>query len=179
ASNENPLGPSAKAVLAVREMHPDYHLYPDGAAFSLKEKIARLRGVALEQITLGNGSDEIFGLILKCFVQPGQEIIISQYAFAAYGIAAKAQGAQLIEVPAKAWGCDLDGILASITQNTRVIFIANPNNPTGTWITKAMLQDFLQSVPDHVLVVLDQAYFEYMQDEQYPNGADYLCHFDN
>lgn len=179
ASNENPVGPSPKAIEAIRRMSLDFHFYPEGSAYQLKQRLSEVHQRDVTQITTGNGSDEIFGMILKCFVQSHHEVMASQYAFAAYAIATKAHNAKFVEVPAKAWGCDLEAMLHRINENTRVIFIANPNNPTGTWIDTESLRQFLKAVPSHVLVVVDQAYFEYMQTADYPNAADFLDEFEN
>jgi histidinol-phosphate aminotransferase len=184
ASNENPLGPSPRAVAAIQQGLPELARYPDGNGFILKQALSEKFGVALNQITLGNGSNDILELVARTFVQPGQEVIFSQHAFAVYPIATQAVGGKAIIVPAKDWGNDLAGMLKAINGNTRVIFIANPNNPTGTWIDSKALTQFLDKVPERVIVVLDEAYFEYamhpaMQADAYPDGMRLLTQYPN
>ena len=184
ASNENPLGPSAKALAAIRDGMAELARYPDGNGFILKQALCDKLGVDLNQVTLGNGSNDILELVARTFVQPGQEVIFSQHAFAVYPIATQAVGGKAVIVPAKNWGNDLDAMLKAINDNTRAIFLANPNNPTGTWIDRDLLIQFLKQVPAHVLVVLDEAYFEYaihpaMQADGYPDGMQLLAQFPN
>ena len=184
ASNENPLGPSRKALAAIEQGLVELARYPDGNGFILKQALSDKFNVELNQITLGNGSNDILELVARTFVQPGQEVIFSQHAFAVYPIATQAVGGKAVIVPAKDWGNDLDGMLKAINDNTRVMFIANPNNPTGTWIVRDALQQFLDKVPEHVVVVLDEAYFEYaihpaMQAEGYPDGMQLLDQYPN
>lgn len=179
ASNENPLGPSPAAVVALKEGLHDLARYPDGNGFVLKQALSKKFSVKLNQITLGNGSNDILELITRAFVQQGEEVIFSQHAFAVYPIATQAVGGKSVVVPARDWGNDLDAMLAAITDKTRVIFIANPNNPTGTWLDEATLTGFLDQVPERVIVVLDEAYFEYaqhpsMQLKDYPDGMQLL-----
>jgi histidinol-phosphate aminotransferase len=184
ASNENPLGPSRKALAAIEQGLAELARYPDGNGFILKQALSDKCAVELSQVTLGNGSNDILELVARTFVQPGQEVIFSQHAFAVYPIATQAVGGKAIIVPAKAWGNDLDAMLKAISENTRVIFIANPNNPTGTWIQQPALQLFLDRVPKHVVVVLDEAYFEYaihpaMHADDYPDGMQLLDRYPN
>ena len=131
------------------------------------------------QITLGNGSDDIFNFVLRAFSGPGDEVIVSQYGFAAYAIAATVVGASVVQVPAVNWGHDLAAMFEAITEKTKVVFIANPNNPTGTWNTTTALKTFLDKVPEQVIVVVDQAYFEYMTDELYPDAKQWLSDYPN
>ena len=179
ASNENPLGTSAAVQAAIRAASGDLGRYPEGAAAELRSALARQLEVDEAQILFGNGSDEIFTLLCRGFVGPGKEVIVSQYAFAAYGIAARSVGAELAVVPAKDYGHDLDAMLARVTPATRLIFLANPNNPTGTYFSAATLDAFLARVPAQVLVVLDEAYAELMSAGEYPNGLHRLGRYPN
>ena len=177
ASNENPLGPSPKVTAAISQALPELTRYPDGSGFILKDKLAAHYAVDPNQITLGNGSNDILELIARAWLAPGRNAIFSAHAFAVYPIATLASGAQCREVPAKDYGHDLDAMAAAIDSNTRVIFIANPNNPTGTWFEEAEFEAFMQKVPAGVIVVLDEAYVEYFPEnfnslkflDQYPN----------
>jgi histidinol-phosphate aminotransferase len=162
ASNENPLGPSPVAMEAAREALEEMSRYPDGNGFSLKQALARFLAVATSQLTLGNGSNDVLEIIARCFAGPGAEVIYSQHAFAVYPLATLAIGARGVEVPAKNWGHDLDAMASAVTDQTRLIFVANPNNPTGTVEGEGAIRAFLDRVPPRVLVVLDEAYCEYL-----------------
>lgn len=175
ASNENPLGPSPKALAAIRAELDELTRYPDGNGFSLKTLLAERCGVTTAQVTLGNGSNDILELVARAYLAPGLNAVFSEHAFAVYPIATQAVGAQAKVVPAVNFGHDLPAMLAAIDANTRVVFIANPNNPTGTWFGKQALQDFLAGVPENVLVVLDEAYIEYAEGDELPNGLDFLA----
>lgn len=164
ASNENPLGPSRLALRAARAALRDMHLYPDGNAYYLKQKLAAHLRVRPENIILGNGSNEVLELIGHAVLGPGAEAVVSQYCFAVYPIVTHLFGARLVEVPARNYGHDLDAMLGAVGPATRVIFVANPNNPTGTRVPNVELLRFVNSVPAHVLVVIDEAYYEYMED---------------
>lgn len=179
ASNENPLGPSELAVAACRKAADGIYLYPDSSGFELKKKLAEKYSVTPAQITLGNGSNDVLDLIARAFLEPGKSAVFSAHAFVVYPIAVQACGARAIVTPAKAWGHDLDAMLAAIEDDTRVIFIANPNNPTGTWVDKTSLEHFLDAVPEDVIVVLDEAYTEYVTEAEFPNGLDYLERYPN
>jgi histidinol-phosphate aminotransferase len=184
ASNENPLGPSPMAIKAIQKEIDDLARYPDGNGFALKTKLSEKLRVNTNQITLGNGSNDILEFVARTFVQPAKEVIFSEYSFAVYPLVTQAIGATPRVVPAKNWGHDLQAMLEAITGNTRLIFIANPNNPTGTWLTRNELLEFLKQVPEHVLVVLDEAYFEYAQHEitgltDFPDGVQLLSEFEN
>ncbi|MES2821912.1 MAG: histidinol-phosphate transaminase [Pseudomonadota bacterium] len=179
ASNENPLGPSPKVLEAIRVALAELTRYPDGNGFALKSRLAACCGVTVEQVTLGNGSNDILELVARAYLAPGLNAVFSEHAFAVYPIATQAVGAEGRAVPAKAFGHDLEAMLAAIDVKTRVVFIANPNNPTGTWFGPAALADFLARVPDHVLVVLDEAYIEYAEGGELPNGLDYLSRHPN
>ena len=179
ASNENPLGPSPKAVAAIKAQLGELTRYPDGNGFALKEKLAERCCVPLAQVTLGNGSNDILELVARAYLAPGLNAVFSEHAFAVYPIATQAVGAQAKAVPAQRWGHDLPAMLAAIDQNTRVVFIANPNNPTGTWFGAEELKTFLKAVPEHVLVVLDEAYIEYAAGGDLPDGLKYLASHPN
>jgi histidinol-phosphate aminotransferase len=163
ASNENPLGPSPKAVEAMQKAILESHIYPDGAGYRLREAIAGKFGVGLEQIVLGNGSNEIIELIGHAFLQPGDQVITAEHAFVVYKLMATLFGAETVEVPDPGLVHDLDGMLAAITPRTRELFIANPNNPTGTIVDPDALDRFMDKVPDHVVVVIDEAYYEFLE----------------
>jgi histidinol-phosphate aminotransferase len=177
ASNENPLGPSPLALEAARRALSEVARYPDGNGFALKRALAAKHGVALEQITLGNGSNDILELTARAFLTPNHEVVFSGHAFAVYPIVTQAVGARAVVTPAKNWGHDLEAMRAAVNARTRLVFIANPNNPTGTWLRAAELQAFLASLPSHVIAVLDEAYFEYVREPDYPDGAGWLSRF--
>ena len=165
ASNENPLGPSPKVVAHLKKIlnNPlELSRYPDGNGFILKNKLVeKLSLDSVDQITLGNGSNDVLDILARTFSGVGDEVIFSQYAFAVYPIATQAVGATAVITQAKDWGHDLKAMLSAITEKTKLIFIANPNNPTGTCLNKQNLQKFLQQVPEHIVVVIDEAYEEY------------------
>jgi len=165
ASNENPLGTGAKVSAAIQATIPELTRYPDGSGFSLKAALSAKLGVAPDQITLGNGSSEILELVMRTFVTPEHEVVFSQHAFALYPILTQAVGAKATVVPAKNYGHDLSAMLASISDNTRLVFIANPNNPTGTLLQQQELEAFVVALPANVLCVLDEAYYEFVQPE--------------
>ena len=179
ASNENPLGPGKLALHAARQALEQLHRYPDGAGFHLKAALVEKFNLRPEQITLGNGSNDLLELIGRAFLNRGDEVIFSQHAFAVYMLVTLGCSAKPVEVPAQLFGHDLAAMADAITERTRVIFIANPNNPTGTWFHKHALDAFLARVPEHVLVVLDEAYVEYVEEDGYPNGFDYLGRYSN
>lgn len=184
ASNENPLGTSPRALEVVRRSLSGLERYPDDGAFALKSKLAARHGVTMAQITLGNGSSNVLDLVARAFVAPGNEMVFSQHAFLLYPIIAQACGARAVMTPATGWGHDLDAMLAAITPATRLVFIANPNNPTGTWLRGAQLEGFLQRVPPHVIVLVDEAYFEYAIFAQtgavdYPDAMAWVGRYDN
>ncbi len=174
ASNENPLGPSPLVLAAMRECLDSIALYPDANGFRLKQALRTLLNISTEHITLGNGSNDVLDLVARVFVAPGDEVIFSQYAFLVYPLVTAAVGGEARVIPAKDWGHDLGSMAAAVTSRTKVIFIANPNNPTGTYSSGAELEAFLASVPSDVIVVLDEAYFEYVQNTDYPNGLEYV-----
>ncbi|ASF47455.1 histidinol-phosphate transaminase [Methylovulum psychrotolerans] len=163
ASNENPLGPSPKAVAAMQAVLADLALYPDGSGFHLKQALAAKYGLDASQITLGNGSNEILELVARAFLTPELAVVFSQHAFAVYPLVTQAVGATAIVVPARDYGHDLAAMAAAVTAQTRLVFIANPNNPTGTLLAQAELEAFIAALPETVICVLDEAYFEFVQ----------------
>ncbi len=179
ASNENPLGTGRKVAEAIQNTLPEIARYPDGSGYALKTAISARWAVGLAQITLGNGSSEILELVMRTFVAPEHEVVFAQHAFALYPILTQAVGAKAVVVPAKNYGHDLDAMRAAVTAKTRVVFIANPNNPTGTLLAPQAVQDFIASLPKSVLCVLDEAYYEFVDPavrtesmqwpSQYPN----------
>ncbi|MDY6814921.1 MAG: histidinol-phosphate transaminase [Pseudomonadota bacterium] len=179
ASNENPLGPSEKALAAAREALSEMCLYPDGNGFDLKQALSERFGVGMDQITLGNGSNDVLEVIARCFADADSEVVFSQYAFAIYPLVTQAIGAKGVSVPAKEWGHDLDAMAGAVTERTRLIFLANPNNPTGTVHTADAIEGFLAKIPEDVLVVLDEAYCEYFTGTEYPDGIELLQRFPN
>jgi histidinol-phosphate aminotransferase len=179
ASNENPLGVSPLAMVAMQGALSDIARYPDGNGFELKQALAQRFGVALPQIVLGNGSNDVLDMAARAFLAPGVEAIYSQHAFAVYPIATQSIGATGIEVPARNFGHDLEAMLAAVTPLTRLVFIANPNNPTGTLLRSADLLRFLQALPAQVIVVLDEAYNEYLPEELKTDSVGWLRQFPN
>ncbi len=164
ASNENPHGPSRAALTAMRKALTQANLYPDGNAFYLKQKLAAKLGVTPGHVILGNGSNEIIEFVGHTIITPGSEVVVSQYCFAVYPIVTALFGGKLKVVPAKNYGHDLDGMLAAITPETRILFVANPNNPTGTSVGREELARFVAAVPETVVVALDEAYIEFLED---------------
>lgn len=177
ASNENPLGPSPQAVEAARAALADVGRYPEGTGFALKRALAARLGVTMEQITLGNGSNDVLELVARAFANDGDEVVYAEHAFAVYELATRAVGARGVVVPARDWGHDLEAMRAAVTPRTRLVFIANPNNPTGTWVDRDALEAFLRALPGHVVAVVDEAYFEYVQNPEYPNALEWLPRF--
>lgn len=163
ASNENPLGPSPLALQAMRSALERAHFYPDGGGYKLRGIIAERLGLERSNIVLGNGSNEIIEFIGHAFLRPGDEVVTSRHAFAVYSLMAQLFGATTIEVPDPGFQHDLPAMLAAITPKTRQLFIANPNNPTGTLLSQAQIDDFMAKVPDHLLVIFDEAYFEFVE----------------
>ncbi len=179
ASNENPLGISPKAEFAIQDALLDIARYPDGNSFALREAVSKKYNVAQNQIVFGNGSNDILELAARAFLSAGWEAIYSEHAFAVYPLVTQATGAKGIVVPAKNFGHDLTAMLAAITPKTRIIFVANPNNPTGTLLGKDELLAFLKLVPKAILVVLDEAYDEYLSVENKSEAISWISQFDN
>jgi histidinol-phosphate aminotransferase len=179
ASNENPLGPSPKALAAIEKTLTDLCRYPDGNGFNLKQALSNRFGIRPEQITLGNGSNDVLEVITRCFAAPGDEVVFSQYAFAVYPLVTQAIGAIGVSVPARDYGHDLEAMADAITDRTKLVFVANPNNPTGTVHGATAIEAFLDRIPSRVLVVLDEAYCEYLQGKEYLDGLSLLERFPN
>ena len=179
ASNENPLGISPEAHVAMQDAMEDIARYPDGNSVELRDAVSAKFGVKTDQIVFGNGSNDILELAARAFLASGDEAVYAKHAFAVYALVTQAVGAKGVVVPAKDFSHDLPAMLAAINDKTRIVFIANPNNPTGTLIAKDALKDFLAKVPKHVLVVLDEAYDEYLSDEHKSEAIDWLKDFDN
>ena len=186
ASNENPMGPPAAAVEAARACLAEIELYPDGEGFALKQRLAEQLGIAPEQITLGNGSNELLVMLAETFLEPGREAIYDQHAFVIYPLATRATGAtgrvakSLPPTHARQpLGHDPAAFADCLGPHSRLMFIANPNNPTGSWITLTDLRTLLEQVPRDVIVVLDEAYAEYVTDPEYPDGLLLLAEFPN
>jgi histidinol-phosphate aminotransferase len=174
ASNENPLGPSPKAVEAIGRQIAGLHRYPDGAGHVLLNKLAAKLDVSPEQIVMGNGSDDILGLLSRALLQPGDEAIIPVPSFLMYRIVTQSAGAVPVQIPLRDMGIDLEEILRRVTPRTRLIFICNPNNPTGTMVTQDALKSLLEALPPEVLVVLDEAYIEFVRDPRCAQGLSFL-----
>jgi len=164
ASNENPFGPSPLAIAAMQKEIAGVNLYPDGNAFYLKQKLAAKLGVETNNLVLGNGSNEIIEFVTHALLAPGADVVVSQYCFAIYPIVAKMFGANLVIIPAKNYGHDLPAMLKAITPKTRIVFVANPNNPTGTLAPREEVIQFVNDIPDDVLLVMDEAYIEFLND---------------
>ena len=179
ASNENPLGIPDSAKQAMMAAIADLSRYPDSNGFDLKAAISAKFGLPTDWITLGNGSNDILELAARSLVSPGQSVVYSQYSFAVYPLATQAIGARAIVVAAKDFGHDLPAMRAAITDDTRLIFVANPNNPTGTFIEGEQIAAFIQSVPSHVVVVLDEAYTEYLSPEQRYDALSWVAQHPN
>jgi histidinol-phosphate aminotransferase len=173
ASNENPLGPSAKAVAAIEAALGDLHRYPDGGGFALKRKLAAKLGVQPEEILLGNGSNEVLELVARAFLRPGEEAVMSEQAFVVYASVVQATAGIPRAVPLTDFTHDLDTMLGAVTPKTRVVFLANPNNPTGTIYRRAAFERFLARIRKDVVVVADEAYAEYVVDPEYPDSLTY------
>lgn len=185
ASNENPLGASPKVSDALRSEFGHVTRYPDGNGFDLKQALVdKYSGIDIDCITLGNGSNDVLEMVARALVSPQDEVIYSRYAFAVYPIVTQAIGAKAVVTPAKDWGHDLTAMLAAVTENTKLVFIANPNNPTGTWLDEATLTTFMDALPAHIIVVLDEAYFEFASHSKYgvkgyPDGLTLLKRYEN
>ena len=173
ASNENPLGPSPKAVSTIKERLDQLHLYPDGDCFYLKTGVAKKLGVVPEQLIFGNGSNEIIELAVRTFMRPGDEAVMAQQAFVVYQLVVQAVGGISRAVPLRDFVHDLDAIARAITPKTRIVFLANPNNPTGTIYRREAWERFLRKLSPEILTIVDEAYFEYVEDTDYPDSLRY------
>lgn len=179
ASNENPLGPSPKAMAAIGPASVNLHRYPDGSGFELTRRLSRHLNVAPEQIVLGNGSDDLMGMLARIFLQPGDEVLVPAPSFLMYTIVAQSAGAVPVKVPLNEGAIDLEKMSQAIGPLTRMIFICNPNNPSGSVIHDETLKAFLGRVPAHVLVVIDEAYFEFVRDSRCTTGIAFLESYPN
>ncbi len=179
ASNENPRAPSARVRDAVIRALDELTRYPDGNGFELKAALSSRFGVAAEQIVIGNGSNDVLEMVAQGFLRPGDHAVYAQHAFAVYPLATQARGATGIVVPAKFFGHDLEAMRAAITPQTRVIFVANPNNPTGTWLSPEAVHAFVASVPEDVLIVLDEAYNEYLAPDERADSIGWVARHPN
>jgi histidinol-phosphate aminotransferase len=179
ASNENPLGLSAKVKEVLKESLTDLSRYPDANGYNLKQALAKKYDVKTSQITLGNGSNDLLDIVARAFVSSHDEVIFAKHAFVVYPIVTQIIGAKAVVVPAKNYGHDLDAMLAAITDKTKLIFIANPNNPTGTFLSQDELEDFLDEVPANIAVVLDEAYFEYADIIARGNAIEWIKQYPN
>ena len=177
ASNENPRGASPAAAAAVTRVLTGLERYPDGSGHRLKNALSSHLGISSGQITLGNGSNDVLDLLVRCFVEPGEGVVVSDHAFAVYALAAQSVNAAISTVPALNYGHDLEALAQAVNKTTKLIFIANPNNPTGTYVGSEELLRFLGRVPEKAITVLDEAYFEYVDNHDYPNGVGLLERF--
>ena len=174
ATNENPLGPSPKAVEAIRAESGKVNRYPQGPCTYLKRKVAARLGIDEQMILFSNGADNCLRIIGCTFLNPGDEVIVAHPAFPVYGIVARVMDAAPVEVPLKDHTHDLAAMAERIGPKTKLVFVCNPNNPTGTIVGRKQLSAFVEALPDHVVLILDEAYFEFVDDEQYPNALDYI-----
>ncbi len=174
ASNENPLGPSPKALEAIRKKLSEIHRYPEASGRDLTQALAARYGLSPDMVVLGNGSNEIIDLLIKALVAPGEEILLSEPTFLMYEKFGQAAGAVLRKIPLRHFTHDLEGFLAAITPKTRLIFLDHPHNPTGSILPKEVFREFLKRVPSHVLVVLDEAYGEFVRDTRAASGPECL-----
>ncbi|MEH6469305.1 MAG: histidinol-phosphate transaminase [Porticoccus sp.] len=179
SSNENPLGLSSMARAAIEKSLVDGARYPDGNGFYLKQKLAERLSVSTDQLTLGNGSNDVLELVARGFLGSEHNAVFSEHAFVVYQLAITAQNAEAVVVPALNWGHDLNAMAAAVNKNTRLMFIANPNNPTGTWVALDAIESLIQKVPEHVLVVVDEAYFEYVDKPEYGSALSLLDQYPN
>jgi histidinol-phosphate aminotransferase len=174
ASNENPLGPSPKAQVAIRNHLERLNYYPDGSGFYLRQKLAEMQGLNRDEVILGAGSTDLMELAAKTFLTGGDEAITSESAFYIYRLAIEEMGAGLVMTPLRDMTLDLAAMARAITQRTKVIYLGNPNNPTGTMFTAEVLDRFLEAIPSRVLVILDEAYYDYVQRPDYSHSLDYV-----
>jgi histidinol-phosphate aminotransferase len=179
ASNENPLGASQLVQDSLADVLPELARYPDGSAYLLKNRLSEYLGVSTESLTIGNGSNDVLELMARVYLSTDNESIVSQHSFVVYPLVTRAIGAKLTVIPAMNYAQDLDATLAAISSKTRIVFIANPNNPTGTWVREKALVNFLDQVSEDVLVVLDEAYVEYVDEPDYPDGITLLKKYPN
>jgi histidinol-phosphate aminotransferase len=174
ASNENPLGPSPKALAVLNEGAATLHRYPDGGAYRLREALADRWKVSSDHIIMGNGSDEILGLLARTFLAPGDEAVMADHTFVIYKMEVIAAHGKAVTVPLKQWRHDLHAMADAVTPRTRLLFVCNPNNPTGTMVSADEVDRLLARVPEHVIVVFDEAYFEYVRSSEFPDSMAYV-----
>ena len=174
ASNENPLGPSPLAVAAMQAFAHGVNRYPDGSSYYLRESLSAHWSVPSEWIAVGSGSNDLIDVLCRIHLGPGDEAVLSDPSFVMFAIAVRVAGGKMVRVPGKALFHDPEAMLAAITDRTKLVYFANPDNPTGTIVRRRQLDEYFRKVPDHVLTVLDEAYFEYVSDPEYPNGLNYL-----
>ncbi len=174
ASNENPLGPSPLALKAVKEAMSDMHIYPEGPCLPLCKKMAQLKDIDEDMVTFANGADNIITMMAQSFLDQGDEVVMAFPTFSLYPIVARIMGASPLEVPIKDHVHDLDAMAAKITSKTKMVIICNPNNPTGTVVEKEALDDFIKKTPDDILIVLDEAYFEFGDLQTFPESLPYI-----
>ncbi|MEG1548417.1 MAG: histidinol-phosphate transaminase [Clostridia bacterium] len=179
ASNENPLKTSPKAVEAMKAELEKSYMYPEGSSPAVREALSEALGIDKHNILVGNGGDNVIAMICEAFVNEGEEVIVGDPSFKTYELATTIIGGKLVRVPLKNMTMDLDAMLAAVTERTKLIFLCNPNNPTGTIVRRSEVDVFMKRVPDHCIVVFDEAYFEYVSDKDYPNGLDYVKRGDN
>lgn len=174
ASNENPLGPSPLAVAAIAAAAHGVNRYPDGSSFYLREALSAHWNVSPEWIAVGSGSNDLIDVLCRIYLGPGDEAIMSHPAFVMFAVAVKVAGGTLKRVPGRDLFHDPDAMLAGITSRTKLVYFSNPDNPTGTIVRRRAMDDYFRRVPDHVLTIIDEAYFEYVTDPEFPNALDYL-----
>lgn len=179
ASNENALGPSKLALNAISPALAQIHLYPDGDCYQLKQSLAKAYSISAKQLTIGNGSEHVLELIVKSYLQPGSSAVYSQYAFIVVPLILKAYGINATVTPALNWGHDIDAMINAVDHTTKVLYLVNPNNPTGTYTNENDFVRLMQALPPHVLVVVDEAYKEYMLEQDYPDTLKYLDRYPN
>lgn len=174
ASNENPIGPSPKAVEAIKASLGALNRYPDASCYYLRRKLADFYGLAPDNFIIGNGSDEIIVLTLRAFLSPGEEVIVSRPTFLIYQLASQIEGAELKLVPMKNFKYDLEAILKAVSQRSKIIFIANPDNPSGTYLNRKEVEEFIAQVPEKVLLFFDEAYYELLKLEDFPQTIKFI-----
>ncbi len=174
ASNENPWGPSPKALQVLGQASASLHRYPDGGAHALREALAKKWQMPQDQILVGNGSDEVISLLINTFLAPGDEAVMADLTFVMYRLSVLGGHGVPVEVPLKNWTHDLPAMVEAITDRTRLFFICNPNNPTGTMLSAKEIDSALAKIPEHVVVVFDEAYYEYVRDAEYPESLRYV-----
>lgn len=179
ASNESPFPPSPKVIKAISLQIRNINRYPDGECYYLRRELAKQLKVSPQQIVFGNGSDEIIVLVLRAYIDNGDEVVIAKPSFLIYEIASKIAGAKVRAVPLKVLNYDLDGMRRAVTKKTKVIFIGNPDNPAGTYVTRKQLSAFLKKIRKDIIVFIDEAYFEYVSSKDYPNGINLLKRYKN